>query len=112
MPDMQELAPEKDPASHCTARIFDLRSGQELHLLPSEFLMQTTQPSGSKDSRSADSVEQTTVLILELKHRGPLPEGFEKQVANRAYDFLSAKGIRMGETEAKYFSVQKLEVRG
>jgi hypothetical protein len=61
--------------------------------------MQETRSSTPRNSDSSFGVEQTTVLVIEMKHFGELPAGFGEELAGRAYDFAASRGVRMKDAK-------------
>jgi hypothetical protein len=97
---MQELEPANKPF-YGEARVFSLQSGKELDLLELELFMQETRDRIERNSDSAFGMEQTTVVVIEMKHFGDLPNGFADKVAQRAYDYAASQGVYMRGSDAK-----------
>lgn len=91
---MQALESENEPF-YGSARIFSLQSGKEMDLLELEALMQSTRTTKPRTADSSFGVEQKTVLVIDMRHYGDLPQGFADLLAARAFDLASARGVRM-----------------
>lgn len=97
---MQTLEPE-NKSTNGAARIFSLRTREELDLSELQTLMHETRDSHRRNSDSAFGVEQTSVLVIEMRHFGELPKGFAETIAQRAYDYAASQGIHMRGSDAK-----------
>jgi hypothetical protein len=97
---MQELESQSEQRA-CPARVFSLRSGKELDLLELESHMREIREGKQRNSDSAFGVEQTSVVVIEMRHYGDLPDGFAETVAQRAYDYAASHGVHMKGADAK-----------
>jgi hypothetical protein len=96
---MRPLAPEEDATGHGTAQVVDLRAWKELGILASPSDMREAQASAAGSDCRAREVDQQdmteTIITLRIVHQKPLPKDAERTIANRAYDFLYARGVEV-----------------
>lgn len=82
-------------------RLCRLPQGKDVDLSSLESHMQQVREGETRNSDSAYGVERTTVVVIEMKHYGDLPEGFAQKVAQRAYDYAASQGVMMRGSDAK-----------
>lgn len=69
--------------------------GGEMEVLPTDARLPQSLPGQSgTDQQTTDMASETeTVIVLTLKHKGPLPDGFKEAIEGKAYDWCNGKGV-------------------
>lgn len=76
-------------------RICNLHAGSEMDVLsPNPQLPEALPGQSGTDQQTTDMASETeTVIVLTLKHKGPLPDGFKEAIEGKAYDWCNGKGV-------------------
>jgi hypothetical protein len=104
MPDLHELDAQGKPASNGPARVFDLQTRQEIHLpLTREQLREAFPGIAGSDATENDMADEfkTTVIVIELRHLGELPDGLTNRLEQRAADYCANQTGRMVDVQVR-----------
>lgn len=93
LPNLRQLAPEGlRPDGEVRPCYLPLVNAVDV--LPAAARVRETQAGGSGRKAGAGSMGKKTVIVVEIHHDKPLPEGITDICAERAYNWLTNKGVR------------------
>ena len=99
MSDLHELEAQ-GVESNGSARVFDLRTRREIHVLPTHASMPETPASPARGDAGPAGMAQDpmteTILIVRIQHTKPLPEKVEDIAGQRIYGWLYSQGVEAG----------------